>query len=236
MKRRLKEFSRWHIEKHLLSFAVRSDARGVPTIQVADALLPDGWIAPHWICYCAGVGEDIRIEQYLAEDCGAQVWAFDPTPRSIRYMETMPYDRSQLHFIPVGLWCEDTTLRFHAPANPAYVSHSVVEDLGGGRYFDAPCCSIPSVMRKLGHDSIDLLKMNIEGAEHIVLGAALDAGVRPRVIALTYEGDDALLKARVWTKRLCDEGYRCLGRVAWFVTYVRTESEDTIQQRTVHTA
>lgn len=111
-----------------------------------------------------------------------------------------------------------------------------MEDFGGGNYFDAPCRSIPSMMRELGHDRIDLLKMNIEGAEHVVLGAVIDAGVRPRVIALTYEGDDALLKARVWTKRLRDEGYRCLGRVAWYVTYVREGSEGAMQRRTAHSA
>jgi FkbM family methyltransferase len=229
-KRRLKEFSRWHIEKHLLSFIFRPNARSVPAMQVADALLPVGWITPQWICYCAGVGEDIRFEQYLVADCGAQVWAFDPTPRAIRFMEAVPQKLSRLHLIPVGLWREDTNLRFYAPSNPAWVSHSVMEDLGGGTFFEAPCRSIPSLMRELGHDRIDLLKMNIEGAEHVVLGAAIDAGIRPRVITLTYEGDDALLKARVWTKRLRSEGYRCLGRVGWFVTYVREDIEDTFQQ------
>jgi FkbM family methyltransferase len=229
-KRRLKEFSRWHIEKHLLSLILRPDARGVPATQVADALLPVGWVTPQWICYCAGVGEDIRIERYLVADCGAQVWAFDPTPRAIRYMETLPHKLTGLHLVPVGLWREDTTLRFHAPANTAWVSHSVMEDLGGAGFFDAPCRSIPSLMRELGHDRIDLLKMNIEGAEHVVLEAAINAGIRPRVITLTYEGDDALLKARVWTRRLRNEGYRCLGRVAWFVTYVREETEGSLQQ------
>lgn len=220
MMRRVKEFSRWHIEKHLLSVALRPDAR-TPGVQVADALLPRELIGPDWICYCAGVGEDIRIERWLAETAGAQVWAFDPTPRSIEYMARTPHDRARLRFLPVGLWSEDTTLRFHAPQNPAWVSHSVMEDLGGGSSFDASCRAIPSIMKELGHDRVDLLKMNIEGAEHVVLEAALAARVLPRVLTLTFEGDDAFRKAHRWTRRLRAEGYRLLGRVGWYFTFVR---------------
>jgi methyltransferase, FkbM family len=221
MMQRLREISRWHVEKHLLGLFLRPEATDVRTRRVADALLPVGWIGPQWRCYCAGVGEDIRFDRYLVEDCGAQVWAFDPTPRSIAYMRSAEYDRERLHFVPAGLWSEDTTLRFHGPANPEHVSHSVMEEFGSTAYFDAPCRSVPSVMRELGHDRIDLLKMNIEGAEHIVLGAALDAGIRPQVIALTFEGDRAFAKTRAWTKRLRQEGYQLLGRVDWFFTYVR---------------
>ncbi|MEO5869827.1 MAG: FkbM family methyltransferase [Gemmatimonadaceae bacterium] len=221
MIRRLKDISRWHIEKHMLSLVIRPEAPGVNAVQVADALLPRDMILPDWICYCAGVGEDIRIERFLAETRKAQVWAFDPTPRSIAYMARSTHDRTHLHFMPVGLWSENTTLRFNAPENPEHVSHSIVEDLGGADSFEALCRSIPSVMTELGHDRIDLLKMNIEGAEDVVMSAAVDAGVFPRVLSLTFEGGDALLKARRWNARLHDEGYTCLGRIDWFVTYVR---------------
>jgi hypothetical protein len=97
-----------------------------------------------------------------------------------------------------------------------------MDSQGGHGYFEAPCRSIPSMMRELGHDRIDVLKMNIEGAEHVVLEAALAARVLPRVITLTFEGDGAMRKARTWASRLRGEGYELLGRVAWFFTFVRT--------------
>ena len=222
MLNRLREIRRWHVERRLLPLLVRPEAGELGTVRVADALLPDGLIAPDWICYCAGVGEDIRIERFLAEQIGAAVWAFDPTPRSIRYMATADYDRTRLHFVPVGLWREDTTLRFHAPENPAHVSHSVMGRLGGDGHFDAPCRTVRSLMRELGHTRVDLLKMNIEGAETAVLGAVLADGARPRVIAMTYEGRGALRQVRAWTLRLRAEGYRLLGREGWFFTYVRS--------------
>jgi len=224
LRRRLKEISRWHIEKHLLGLLVRPGAPEVRAAIVAEMLLPDGWVDRDWLCYSAGIGEDIRFEKYLTEHLGANVWAFDPTPRSIKFMEGTPHDRDKLRFVPTGLWNEDATLRFYAPSNPAHVSHSVMEELGGAGHFDAPCQSVASAMRSLGHDRVDLLKMNIEGAEHMVLCAMLAARILPRVIILTWEGDDALLKAYRWTKRLSSEGYRFIGRLAWFFTYVRDKA------------
>jgi FkbM family methyltransferase len=221
--RYLKELYRWHIEKHFLRFAAPVQASGLQLIDVGEMLLPAGLVDRSWICYCAGVGEDIRLERFIADDLGAHVWAFDPTPRAIAYMETAAYNRAKLHMMPVGLWNTDTTLRFHAPANPAHVSHSVREELGGQGFFEAPCRSIPSIMRELGHDRVDLLKMNIEGAEDVVLAAMLDAGVRPRVIITTFEGSRALTKTRDWTARLRANGFQLVGREGWCFTYVRGE-------------
>lgn len=219
---RLREFSRWHVENRLLSLRVRPDA-GVETIDVANTLLPRDVIRPGWICYCAGVGEEIGLEQTLAGRFGAEVWAFDPTPRSIEFMRRTPHDAAHLRFVPVGLWNEDTTLRFHAPADPSHVSHSVMGGQGGGAFFDAPCRSLSSMMRELGHDHIDLLKMNIEGAEHVVLESMLDEKIRPTVITLTWEGDGAMSKAVEWTARLRHEGWSFVGRRSWFFTYLRRE-------------
>ena len=101
------------------------------------------------------------------------------------------------------------------------MSHSADGPQGGTSSFDAPCRSVPSLMRELGHERLDLLKLNIGGAEDRVLAGALGAGVWPRVIALTYEGRGAFRKALAWTRRLRREGYRLLGVRGWFVTYVR---------------
>jgi FkbM family methyltransferase len=217
----LREAIRAHVERPLLNVIVRPDASRVRGFAYAETILPRDVIKPDWVCYCAGVGEDIRLERYLAEDLGARVWAFDPTPRAILYMQTSTYDRERLTFEPFGLWREDATLRFFAPVNPAYVSHSATEHLGGAGHFDAPCKSIASAMKQAGHTRVDLLKMNIEGAEDVVLEAALHAGISPTVVMLTWEGSGAMRKAHGWTKRLRRSGYSLLGHDGWYFTYVR---------------
>lgn len=218
----LAEAWRFQVETRLMAVVAKPDG-GTPVESVADTLLPVDWIQPHWVCYCIGVGEDIVLDRWLTEVRRAHTWAFDPTPRAIAYMQHAEYDCDMLHFVPVGVWREDCVQRFHAPPNPAWVSHSITED-HGGTYFDAECRSIPSIMRELGHDRIDFIKLNIEGAEHVVLDAMLAAGVRPAVVTLTWEGSGAFSKALSWTRRLRDEGYRFVARREWFFTYVRDAS------------
>jgi FkbM family methyltransferase len=215
------ELWRWQVERRLLPFLVRPDA-GRPVTPVADTVLPEWTIAADWVCYCGGVGEDIRFELELARRWGVHVHLFDPTPRSIAFIEAERLPAEQYTFLPVGLWSEDATLHFAAPQNEEYVSHTVMEgDTWPG--FDAQCRSIPSLMRELGHDRVDLLKMNIEGAEGTVLDAALAAGIRPGIITLTWEGDGAFRKAIDRTSALRSEGYAFVGRNAWFFTYVDEE-------------
>jgi FkbM family methyltransferase len=220
----LREVNRWHVQRRLLSLAVRPNSalQAVPKVTVQGAVLPRTTILPEWICYSGGVGENIEIERYLTEEIGCHVWAFDPTPRSIAYMDRVAYDGSKLHFVPVGLWGSDTTLRFNAPANPNWVSHSVVSGVGGASYFEAPCRTVPNLMREMGHRSLDFLKLNIEGAEDVVLNATLEAGVRPRVIVLTYEGRSAFRKALTWTEKLRRLDYGLLARSGWWFTYSRS--------------
>ena len=80
--------------------------------------------------------------------------------------------------------------------------------------------TIDDIVSELGIKRVDLLKLNIEGAEHEVLGQVISVGVRPKVITLTYEGRGALRKAYAWTSRLRQAGYRFLGRRGWWFTYV----------------
>jgi len=61
---------------------------------------------------------------------------------------------------------------FHAPANAAHISHSLVNlQKTSGDGFKARCRKPTSIMREPGHDHIDLLRIDIEGAEYAVLNS-----------------------------------------------------------------
>jgi FkbM family methyltransferase len=144
-----------------------------------------GWFVPmnridaSSIVYSGGVGEDVTFDLALIETIGCHVWAFDPTPRAVTFARSVT--ESRFHFEPVGLWEEDGVRRFWAPRDPAHVSHSTVRQAHIG-YFDAECLSLPSIVHRLGHDRIDLLKLDIEGAEFSVL-ASLEK-ILPRCICV----------------------------------------------------
>jgi FkbM family methyltransferase len=130
------------------------------------------------IVYSAGVGEDVTFDLAVIEAVGCEVWAFDPTPRSIEFARSIR--EPKFHFLPYGLWSDDSVQRFHAPVDATHVSHSIANLQQTTAYFEAECRSVHSLMTELGHDQIDLLKLNIEGAEYAVLASLGD--VHPRII------------------------------------------------------
>jgi FkbM family methyltransferase len=151
------------------------------------------------------------IERY-----GCRVHAFDPTPRSVAYVSRL--DEPRLCFHAVGLWSSDTAQHFRPPTNPANVSHSISAAAGDGG-FTAACRSVPSLMSELGHDRIDLLKLDIEGAEYDALSAMFGAGVEPRCVAVEFHG--GLRPAASCVRSLRRRGYVPVAVDGWDATFVR---------------
>lgn len=188
-------------------------------------VVPTGWIDDTWVCYCGGVGEDITFDLGLIERFGCDVYAFDPTPRAIAHVAERASAEPRFHLRPVGLWSEDATLRFYAPRDPTHVSHSALNLQRTDDYFEAPCRSLPSLMRELGHDHIDLLKIDIEGAEHRVVRSMLAAGIRPTVLCLEIDQP-----VRAWTfwrtiRRIRSTGYDLVAVDHWNLTFVRSDAK-----------
>ena len=184
-------------------------------------IVPTAAVRPSWTCYCAGVGEDITFDLGLIERFGCTVFAFDPTPRAVAHVAAVAGGEPRFRFLPVGLWSADTTLRFFAPRNPAHVSHSIVNLQRTKSFFDAPCRSLPSLMQELGHEDIDLLKLDIEGAEHEVVRSMLEHGIRPAVVCL--EIDQPVKPLAFWrtVRRMRRAGYALVAVDAWNLTYIR---------------
>lgn len=217
--------------------------------------IPDD-LAPGALCYCGGAGEDVSFELALIRDRGARVVSFDPTPRAAAHVaslreyvargEPMPINGDPAHtyavtppelerftFEPWGLWSSDTTQRFFAPTDPAHVSHSILNLQGTDEYFDAECRSLASAMRALGHAQLDLLKLNIEGAELAVLEAMLEADIRPRVLCISFEAArDAGAARRTLSllARLRARGWRLAARRGFICTLVRDARVEPVRE------
>jgi FkbM family methyltransferase len=129
------------------------------------------------LVYSFGVGCDVSFDEALIAARGLTVHAFDPTPRSIEWVEqqTLP---AGFVFHPWGIADFDGTARFHAPKDPTHVSHTLLSggDMGTGTV-EVPVFRLRTIMQKLGHDHLDVLKMDIEGAEYGVLGDLLSGEV-----------------------------------------------------------
>lgn len=152
-----------------------------------------GWIVdpsrlgPNSVCYCAGVGEDISFDLGLIERFGCVVHAFDPTPRAIEHAGRVAGRALRYRFFPLGLWSTDETLRFYAPKDPRHVSHSIVNLQSTDTYFEAPCRRLSHIMKDLGHARLDLLKLDIEGAEWAVLDSMLEDRVDVGMLCVEFD-------------------------------------------------
>jgi FkbM family methyltransferase len=137
------------------------------------------------VVYSAGVGEDITFDVDLINRYGCAVVGLDPTPRAIAYVAERAPDGFRLE--PIGLGGSDRTARFYSPADQAHVSHSIVNLQATAEFFEAPLERLSTVMGRLGHDHIDLLKMDIEGAEHEVIENMAAESIWPTMLCVEFD-------------------------------------------------
>ena len=92
-----------------------------------------------------------------------------------------------MRFHPVGVWNEDKMIKFWAPRYAQRVSYSALNLRLTSNYVECEVKTIRSLAAELGHDHIDLIKMDIEGAEQIVIPNLIADGIRPTVLCVEYD-------------------------------------------------
>ncbi len=200
-----------------------------------------GWVVPKGVlnsksvCYCAGAGEDISFDLLLAEKYECEVHIFDPTPRAVEHFKkaesamrqrkamsiyngawaypATPKVLEMVQFHEWGIWDRDSVLRFYTPADPSHVSHSAVNLQKTDQYFEAQVYSTQQLMGKLGHQQIDMLKIDIEGAEYTVMNNLLSEGLYPKILCVEFDevnhpqDENALLRMREALEAWIERGY-----------------------------
>jgi FkbM family methyltransferase len=209
--------------------------------------VPESVLAPGGTAICVGAGEDITFDVELNRR-GLRVFTVDPTPRSaahvrdvlegaatgrsvaVDYSTTACYDfagfdPSRLKFFKLGLSDKNSVLRFWAPKNSDHVSHSLVNLQQTDDYFEADCVRLQDLCMANGIDSIDILKLNIEGAEYVVLNDLTAGTIRPRAVCVDFdEGfnhQDSGYLERIAdaVRQMQRAGYRPVKVEAWNLTF-----------------
>jgi FkbM family methyltransferase len=174
------------------------------------------------VAYCAGAGEDISFDLELHRR-GLTVVTIDPTPRAIAHVESVKPDDERFTFVPVGLWHEPGELTFYAPDDPGSVSYSALNLQRTSEHFVAKVQPLAGIMRELGHDRIDLLKVDIEGAESKVLPHLIDHGPHPAVVCFEYDQPQSVWRLQGLLRRFRQAGYELVRQERWNFTLARHE-------------
>jgi FkbM family methyltransferase len=124
-------------------------------------------LGPESVVYSFGVGTDVSFDLALIDRFCVTVHAFDPTPRSISWVRQQVLPPAFV-FHEYGLAAHDGSAPFQPPLNPAHVSYAMTQAAGADTV-TAPVLRLATIMDRLGHLRVDLLKMDIEGAEYEVI-------------------------------------------------------------------
>ena len=138
------------------------------------------------VVYSFGVGEDISFDEAIIKKYGCQVYAFDPTPKSIKWINSQKIPDKFLMF-GYGIADFDGNVSFNPPINPNHVSHTMLDRAETkSRAIELPVKKLSTIMKELGHLHIDILKMDIEGAEYGVIKNMSNSDIRPNQILVEY--------------------------------------------------
>lgn len=132
------------------------------------------------VIYSFGVGEDISFDLKLIGHFNLHVHAFDPSPRSIEWVQQQNF-KEEFHFYHFGLAGQDGSITFIEPAEAGIHSLKMTDFAKGEeavlKTHILPVHRLSTIVEKLGHKRIDILKMDIEGAEYEVLDDIINSSV-----------------------------------------------------------
>ncbi len=171
---------------------------------------PEG-LGPDSIVYSFGVGDNIDWELALIRRFGTTVHAFDPTPASVAWIRSQALP-DKFHFSPLGIAGHDGSASFRLPRHGSRFNyHPTLSEMDVGDDLKLPVRRLATLMAERGHERIDVLKMDIEGAEYGVLDDLLAAGIYAGQVLIEFHhhfpgvGLGATVRA---VRQLNDAGYR----------------------------
>jgi FkbM family methyltransferase len=143
-------------------------------------------IRPESIVYSLGVGDDISFDLSIIRKYGVHVHAFDPTPQAIQWIGSQKLP-DEFHFYDFGVSDYDGHAQLNPHENPRDVSHTILEKPETAHNgVNVKVHSLGTIMNMLGHKRIDILKMDIEGAEYGVIQELVSSDIEVKQILLEF--------------------------------------------------
>ena len=203
------------------------------------------------IIYSGGVGEDMSFDILLTSKYNCNIFLIDPTKKALKHFDEVKlyYNKGQtftgniqhdyykhikdskpnlehFYYINKGLWDCKTELKFYKQTNENYVSQTLIENMYSSNYDIVEVDSIKNIMKENNHSKIDLLKLDIEGAEIKVLDQMFNDNIFPTYLLIEF---DLLLKDKdidnitiqLIERMITKENYKLLVNDNLNITFIR---------------
>lgn len=134
-----------------------------------------------------GIGNDLSFDIDVIQRHGASVVAWDPTinreqfERALLMTNPSASDRRRITFHPFGIAAGDDVLPFYRSLDPRSKSLSSTPNLRGystRAYLRAPVMRVETSQAIASAPHVDVLKLDVEGAEFHVFGSGSSEGIR----------------------------------------------------------
>lgn len=193
--KRIEQSSGYRFTKLLVKRLVGEELWLRPEIRI-NTLNKGGWLfypealSCESVIYSFGVGEDIEFDLMLIEQYDLAVHAFDPTPSTIDWLSAQPGIPKKFNFHPWAVTDNDGTITLYPRVRgnkQSKVMYTLIAEEGAtDSGVEVPAFTIDTIMSTLGHDHIDLMKVDIEGAEYAVLENMLDNSIKPQQLLIEF--------------------------------------------------
>ena len=194
---------------------------------VAPSLVPDDALV-----YSIGIGKDITFDRAMLRHHRCRIEAFDPTPKAIHYLEDkIPSEafRFHAHGIAAG---ESGPMTFYLPVDRNATSGSLLRTgtMDADRAIEVEMRSFADITAALGHTCVDVLKIDIEGAEYDVIADILDTDVAIGQLLLEFHDrmfDTPTFRSRETVALLRQHGYEIFAASATYeeISFAKATSE-----------
>lgn len=128
--------------------------------------------------------------QEIFDRFGCQVWIFEPVPSFAQGIRRRFHDHDKIKVFEFGLAASDGSVELNLAENSSSQFSSK-----GGATTTIRLSDVGSFFSSHAISKIDLMKINIEGAEYDLLDSMLDRGLSDRITDLQIQFHDFFLQA-----------------------------------------
>lgn len=162
------------------------------------------------IIYSIGLGEDITFDLALIEKFKCKVFGFDPTPKSLAFLQT--HQENNLIIRAIGISKSKGSQTFYLPKNSNYVSGSLKKTKNLKSEIIVQFDTFENIVQFNNHTSIDVLKMDIEGTEFDIIPEIVCSKIPVKQLLIEFHPRfywDGYFKLYKVVKLLKANGYKC---------------------------